>query len=189
MVFINSFLKIYVGQLRIKIITFGDYLTANKDNPAIKESIFFELPRELYEQDEYLNNIRLNKQSSEKTNGLEALYLAMHSDFIMTSRFDRQIIFLITGNDALPLQERANCPGYPTDMPKDIEELATCWMSGQAKPFSLNQKIKRTQANKVNLSIPTKKFRISGNREKCSERANRTRRGFLDRGNRNPHRR
>jgi len=132
-----------IEQLRVKIITFSDYLTANKDNLAIKESIFFEIPMDTYNYKEYLDEIKLNKQPSDKTNGLEALYLAMQSDFVATKRYDRQIIVLITGKDALPLQERANCPGYPTDMPKDIEELSDCWMDNQRKPFGLGQKQKR----------------------------------------------
>ena len=132
-----------IEQLRVKIITFSDYLTANKDNLAIKESIFFEIPMDTYNYKDYLDEIKLNKQPSDKTNGLEALYLAMQSDFVATKRCDRQIIVLITGKDALPFQERANCPGYPTDMPKDIEELSAWWMYDQRKSFGLGQKQKR----------------------------------------------
>ena len=132
-----------IEALRLKVITFRDYETEGADNLAMVESDFFEMPTDVAMFDDHLAGTGLIGGGDIPENGLEALYLAMKSDFVATGPKDRQIIILFTDADALPLQERAGCPGYPTDMLKSIDELAACWMGDQTMPTSLGAKTKR----------------------------------------------
>ncbi|MBO4963024.1 MAG: VWA domain-containing protein [Clostridia bacterium] len=134
-----------ITSLRVKVITFRDYKDEGADGTAMEQSEFFELPGDVDLFDSYMEGVTHFGGGDYEENGLEALFTAMRSDFMATSKNDRQVIVLFTDAEALPLQERAAYTGYPTEMPKDLDEFISVWSNVQGSPYStkLNPRSKR----------------------------------------------
>lgn len=127
-----------ITSLRIKVITFRDYAD---DPDAMTESRFFELPDDLADFEREIDAIDAHGGGDSPENGLEALYLAMKSDFY-TGDKDRQIIVLFTDADALELKARAGYPRYPEDM-VDWAELCDIWGGARQTDLKLRSRLKR----------------------------------------------
>ena len=95
-----------VQQLRIKVIAFRDY---GVDSEPMVESKFFVLGDggEDAQFHDFVNNIEASGGGDEPENSLEALALAMKSDWVTTGAVRRHVIMLYTDASALPLGERA----------------------------------------------------------------------------------
>ena len=126
-----------ITSLRIKVITFRDYYD---DPDAMVESRFFELPVDQADFEREIDSIDAHGGGDAPENGLEALYLAMKSDFY-TGDKDRQIIVLFTDADAIPLKDRAGCPDYPADM-VDWHDFCEIWAGAQSS-LKLRSRLKR----------------------------------------------
>ena len=127
-----------ITSLRIKVITFRDY---GEDADAMEESRFFELPGDQTDFERAIDAIDAHGGGDAPENGLEALYLAMKSDFY-TGDKDRQIIVLFTDADALELRYRADSPRYPSDMP-DWHDLCEIWGGARQSDLKLRSRLKR----------------------------------------------
>lgn len=115
-----------VDMLRVKFVIFRDYKSEGVD--AIQESPFFERPGDDARMQAFMDSVSAYGGGDGPENGLEGLYYAMKSDFAnFNGKKDRQIIVLITDNDALELKARAACAGYPADM-VDYEGLKAMWV-------------------------------------------------------------
>ena len=113
-----------VQQLRVKVIAFRDY---GVDSEPMLESKFFTLDKESGEFYEFVNDIEACGGGDAPENSLEALALAMKSDWTTEGAVRRHIIIMFTDAPALPLGERAGKPGYPDDLPKNFGELKEMW--------------------------------------------------------------
>lgn len=111
-------------QLRIKVIAFRDY---KYDEEPMVESAFFTLPEERDAFESCLNGIEAKGGAGGAENALEALALALRSDWTTGGYRRRHIVLLFTDTGALPLGARADCPGYPGGMPKDLAQLGSWW--------------------------------------------------------------
>ena len=118
-----------VSQIRIKLILFGP----NGSQTYLKESDWFYISNSKGLDNEYfsaaLNHIKC-KDYFEKCNGLEALALAIKSDWVQVNGKCRQIIAMFTNHSAEKLEEmppkRMIChEGSPTS----LEELTDLWMT------------------------------------------------------------
>jgi hypothetical protein len=133
-----------VSMMRVRVIVFRDY---KKDGVnAMQESRFFELPDEADEYEKYLFGISAFGGSGQGSNGLEALYLAMKSDF-SAQKDDRQVIVLFADTDATPIRSttRIESPYYPSDAP-DFNGLSEAWECvgcGQNAGWKLRERLKR----------------------------------------------
>lgn len=119
-------LKGPVGIVRTRVIGFRDFV----DDEAIVESPFFELPKQ---ESEYLQMIGLLESRGGgdlPENALEAIALALKSQWTQEGCFRRHIICVITDAPALDFSERKDCPGYPYGMPKDMGELTAWYQQG-----------------------------------------------------------
>ena len=123
-----------VQQLRIKVIVFRDF---KSDSEPLLESRFFELDDEKTEFSDFVNSIVANGGGDEKENALEALALAMKSDWVRDGTKRRHVIILYTDAPALAFEDRASEPGYPSDMPKNFAELREWW---EGQEMELNSK-------------------------------------------------
>lgn len=128
-----------IDMMRIKLIVFRDYKSDGQQ--SMVQSPFFELPQEEADFSAFLDGIHATGGCAEDANGLEALYLAMNSDFVTGSK-DRQVIVLFADTSAIPLGMRKNCIGYPSDM-VDEDGLLETWMCTQARSGKLREKNKR----------------------------------------------
>lgn len=113
-----------VQQLRIKVIAFRDY---GVDSEPMVESKFFVLDEEAEAFRDFVNSIEATGGGDEPENGLEALALAINSDWVKTGAVRRHVILMYTDASALNLGEKSGEPGYPADMPADLTELREMW--------------------------------------------------------------
>lgn len=125
-------------RLRTRLITFTDYAYDGWD--ALMQTDFFDhdLPDERAAFEKAVRDIKCSKYSGERVgNGLEALYVAMMSDWAPTGpERDRrrvecdQVTVLISNSYPLHLQERKNAHGYCSDeFPPNTDELQYFWDS------------------------------------------------------------
>ena len=113
-----------VQQLRIKVIAFRDY---GVDSEAMVESKFFVLDEESREFHDFVNAIEASGGGDEPESSLEALALAMNSDWVRTGSVRRHVIIMYTDASALKLGEKSGEAGYPSGMPSDLAELREWW--------------------------------------------------------------
>lgn len=113
-----------IGKLRIKVIVFRDY---GCDAEPMVESKFFVLPDENVEYKAFVDGIKVSGGGDLPENSLEAISLALKSDWTTEGSKRRHIILVFTDNEALKLGERADSPNYPEGMPADLAELGAWW--------------------------------------------------------------
>ena len=114
-----------VEGLRIKLIIFRDY---GCDVKPMEESEFFELDADNGEFIDYVSKINATGGGDDPENALEALALAIKSDWTQSGVVRRHVILMYTDAPALKLGERKDAPFYPvTDMPEDLAELHDWW--------------------------------------------------------------
>lgn len=113
-----------VSQLRVKVISFKDYII---DAVPMRQSPFFTLPEEQNAFKAFLDSIEASGGGDEPENALEAIAMALESDWVSTGTKRRHVILLFTDASALPLRERSGCRDYPPNMPKDLGELGNWW--------------------------------------------------------------
>lgn len=83
-------MKRRVENLRVKVISFRDFYYDG--NHAYNESKFFTMPNEKMDLKEYLNEIYADGGGDDPESGLEALAMAMKSDFVQKGK--RNVILL-----------------------------------------------------------------------------------------------
>ncbi len=113
-----------VQQLRIKVIAFRDY---GVDSEPMVESPFFVLDEESAAFHNFVERIEASGGGDEPENSLEALALAMKSDWVKTGAVRRHVIILYTDASPLALGERSGAAAYPADMPADMAGLRDLW--------------------------------------------------------------
>lgn len=125
-----------INNLRIKVVWFRDFYYDG--NYAYDESKFFELPEEKEEFRDFVNGIHEAGGGDDPESGLEALTMAMRSDFVQEGEKKRHIIVLFTDAAAHPFEDydkltveaaKKGCKPtmYPENMPKDIGEFYNAW--------------------------------------------------------------
>ena len=113
-----------VDQLRIKVISFRDY---GCDDEPMVESQFFTLPDQNEEFKNFVNGIEAKGGGDGSANALEAIALALKSDWTTGGSRRRYIIFVHSVASVLPLGERSDCPNYPSGLPQNIAQLGSWW--------------------------------------------------------------
>ena len=118
------------GQFRIKIIAFRDYRV---DDEPMKESDFFVIPEQKPELQSFLDSIYAKggmesiTGKSEPSNALEALALALKSDWTTRGARRRHLIVVFTDASASELGVGLDSPQYPDGMPSSLAELGAWW--------------------------------------------------------------
>ena len=115
-----------ISALRAKIIVFRDF--AFHGDKAIEETPFFVFPEEKEALYAFLDSIETKGESPlHGSNALEAISLALKSDWTNAPDKRWHVIFVFSDKYAYPLSKRAKCANYPKDMPKDLAELGYWW--------------------------------------------------------------
>lgn len=122
-----------IKNLRIKVIVFRDYYV--DDKYAMEESRFFILPEEKQEFYNFVSKIKAGGGGDEPESGLEALALALRSDFVKDGDKKRHVIVLFTDASAHPLEQQEDGvpSNYPSNMFKnlgDLYEASMLWRHG-----------------------------------------------------------
>ena len=113
-----------VGELRIKVIVFRDYIC---DSEPMTESAFFTLPEQSTAFKSFVSNIEACGGGDGPENALEAIALALKSNWTTSGSKRRHAILVFTDAPALSLGERADCPNYPSGLPTTIAQLGAWW--------------------------------------------------------------
>ena len=113
-----------VSELRIKVIVFRDYIC---DSQPMQESEFFVLPAQNADFKRFVSGIEASGGGDGPENALEAIALALKSKWTTSGFKRRHVILVFSDAPALPLGERADCPNYPTDLPKTNAQLGAWW--------------------------------------------------------------
>lgn len=138
-----------VSDVRVKVIAFRDF-EADGAN-ALQESRYFNLSdqgsSDPEEYKQFVSGLVADGGGDEPENALEALTLAIQSDWVQTGDKRRHVIVMFTDASAHKLENanRSN-PNYPQNMPGSLEELTDIWMtpaSGQTSKIKLKQPAKR----------------------------------------------
>ena len=110
--------------VRVKVIVFRDY---GCDSEPMEESAFFALPEQAADFNAYVNGIEVKGGGDIPENALEAIALALKSDWTTGGSKRRHVILVFTDAAAQPLGARASSPNYPAGMPADLAELGSWW--------------------------------------------------------------
>ena len=114
-----------MGQFRIRVICFGDYIA---DKAPMTVSDFFTMPDQAMTYQEFINSITADGGGDGPKDGLEALACAIRSDWCTEGWKKRHIIVVFTDAPAHDLGFGSSASAYPADnMPKDFTELSDMW--------------------------------------------------------------
>ncbi len=113
-----------VAQLRIKVISFRDY---GCDSQPMVESEFFVLPEQNEQFRAFVNGIEATGGGDGPENALEAIALALKSDWTTGGSKRRHAVLVFSDAPALPLSARAGAATYPQGMPADLPQLGAWW--------------------------------------------------------------
>ncbi|MCR4908878.1 MAG: VWA domain-containing protein [Lachnospiraceae bacterium] len=115
-----------VETLRIKVIVFRDY---KYDDEAMVQSEFFTLPDQNDDFQAFVKAIEADGGGDGPENALEAIALALKSDWTTGGSKRRHAILVFSDAPALPLgdSERVGKGNYPGDIPSDLAGLGSWW--------------------------------------------------------------
>lgn len=136
-----------VEQLRMRVIDFADYATEADD--AIHQTDFYTMPADKQKFTDAINNIQYDRRGGDiPENALEALFIAMNSDWVPLAKGEkgRHIIIMMTDAYPLKLHERDGSMGYVADdFPSNVQELQNIWdaAGSQDATTSLSRKNRR----------------------------------------------
>ena len=116
-----------VEELRLKVIPFRDY--AYDGTYSMADSGFFVLPQQNDDFHNYVSSIVARGGGDEPENALEAMALAMRSDWTTKGFKRRHVILVFTDASAVPLKDAARMknPAYPENMPETLAQLGEMW--------------------------------------------------------------
>jgi hypothetical protein len=119
----------YIDTLRIKVIAYRDYYADG--DMAMKETPFLNFPEQQSEFQVAVNNLTAAGGGDEPENGLEALALALKSDWNKSGDKRREIVIMWTDASAHELEKSGKPSNYPTLLPKNFNELSDWWSGDQ----------------------------------------------------------
>ena len=111
---------------RVKVIAFRSY---GVDAEPMVETRFFDMDNwnDRAEMYKFIDSLEAKGGENGRSCSLEALTCALKSDWVRTRSIRRHITLLFTNAEATPLGINESAPGYPEDMPKDMEEFRAIW--------------------------------------------------------------
>lgn len=120
-----------IDKLRVRVVVYRDYYVDGDQSMAA--SPFFDLPEQKAEFSNFVKGISATGGGDEPENGLEALAIAMKSDWAKTGDKRRQVIVVWTDASVHPLEKNGNAKPahYPDDLPKSFDDLTDVWEDDQ----------------------------------------------------------
>lgn len=132
-----------ISSLRLKLIAFRDYGDCADD--AMSESPFFRVPSDLDQFEKAVRALRPVGGGDEPESGLEALALAIASDWERGLDRRRHVVVVFTDASAHKLGDtrHTGVPTYPRSVPPTLEGLFQQWGSGQNRDALMEDSAKR----------------------------------------------
>ena len=116
-----------IDTLRVKAISYRDYYY--DEDESMDVSPFFTLPKEKDDFKKFIDKIVAEGGGEEPESGLEAVALAIKSDWNKSGDKKRQIIVVWTDASTHPLEKDENNKpsNYPENIPSNFDELTDLW--------------------------------------------------------------
>lgn len=128
-----------VDQLRIKVIAFRDYNADGAD--GMHETEFYSIPDQESDFKNYINSLYPDGGGDEPENGLEAISLAINSDWTKGGDKRRHVVVVWTDASAHPLEATITKNSfYPSGLPKTYDELSDWWNDEQGGKMNRSAK-------------------------------------------------
>lgn len=129
-----------ITNLRIRVMTFGDYMEDGAD--AFYGCDFLQMPEQAALLEQCVNSIRAEGGGDIPEDGLEALAFGIRSEWCKGNNRKRHIICLFTDAPPHDLGHGRSVPGYPADAPTSLAELRSMWGT-DGYPGEMDQYAKR----------------------------------------------
>jgi len=113
-----------VDQLRLRVIAFRDY---GEDSDALDVSEFFVLPDQSVDFEAFVRKLRAGGGGDAPESGLDALALAIKSDWVTGLDRRRHIVVMFTDAPSHPLGHARDHPQYPAGIAGSLTELYEQW--------------------------------------------------------------
>lgn len=132
-----------ISSLRLKVIAFRDY--GDRADDAMSESPFFRVPADLDQFEKTVRALRPEGGGDDPESGLEALALALGSDWETGLDRRRHVVVMFTDAPAHPLGDprQTAAPTYPRSVPQSLEALFQQWGTGQSRDARMENSAKR----------------------------------------------
>lgn len=130
-----------VGGLRIRVVAFRDFEADSAD--PVQVGGFWRLPEEVGRFRRFVSGLRASGGGDEPESGLEALALAIGSQWDREAERRRHVIVLFTDASAHPLGVGREARHYPADMPDDLDALWDRWGRGRGGSAVMDPNAKR----------------------------------------------
>ena len=129
-----------VENLRIKVISYRDFYADGEG--ALDQVDFIDIKSNADKFNSFIHTLSPEGGGDEPENGLEALALAINSDWVKDGDRQRHIIIVWSDASTHPLEKNSGSKpsNYPIGMPKDFNELSD-WWDGQE--YMTNSSAKR----------------------------------------------
>lgn len=116
-----------IDDLRVRVVGYRDFYVDGAG--SISESAFFELPDQVGGFAAEVKGMRPMGGGDEPESGLEALALAIRSDWTTEGTRQRQIIVVWSDASTHPLEKAAgkDLPHYPSGLPATFDDLTDDW--------------------------------------------------------------
>jgi hypothetical protein len=132
-----------ISQLRVRVIAYRDF--ADNASDAIQQTSFLTLPDRVGEFETFVQRLGATGGGDEPESGLEALSLAIDSDWERGQDRRRHVIALFTDASAHPLGDPAarRASTYPPSVPASIDELLEHWGDSTSQSATMEHSAKR----------------------------------------------
>ena len=128
-----------VDLLRVRVLAFRDF--AADGGAALQESPFFELPAERAGFSDFVNGLQAEGGGDAPESGLEAVALAINSDWTSTGDRRRQVVVVWTDQPAHPLDPSSLPADLTSRVPADFSALTDLWENEQGPMGSSSKRL------------------------------------------------
>lgn len=132
-----------ISQLRLRVIAYRDF--ADDPSDAVESTEFLHFPEQEAEYERFVKDLQATGGGDVPESGLEALALAIRSDWEMGLDRRRHVIVMFTDAPAHPLgdPDSTSVQGYPSGIPTDLEELHEEWGYARSQAARMDNSTKR----------------------------------------------
>jgi hypothetical protein len=130
-----------ISQMRLRVVAYRDFA----DNPgdALAASPFWNIPEQTADFERFVHGLRAGGGGDEPESGLEALAVAINSDWERGLDRRRHIIAFFTDASAHPLGHGSGASTYPPGLPASIDDLMEAWGYGRSQSAVMENAAKR----------------------------------------------
>jgi len=131
-----------ISQLRVRVVAFRDF--GHRTGDALETTGFLTLPEQSATLRSFLDGIKADGGGDIPESGLEALAVALGSDWETGLDRRRHVIVVFTDAPAHPLGgPHSKITGYPAEIPRSMDELTEQWGYQGSQQTLMEQSAKR----------------------------------------------